>query len=494
MTTNLLNKDIDRKLRLLTILSQNRWIQIDSLVSEIKVSKQTVLKDIANLNDIYDSTINIKFDKKKGVKLEELKNQNIQAIYIDAYKNSRKTSLLIDLLLNPPQSSFEWEKRLFISHSTLYRDLKDIKSFLADRQIVVNMDPVEIISNDERQLRFFFTHYLLNTTYEWPFDLDESHISQLSLHLNKQFKLNLSKFELTELDYLIALTLTRQIQGYFIDNVDIKYVEFFHLDYHASEKVDVLILDTVSKLNISKDVFNLTNFYYTVFWWYFGWENELEYQKLNNQTDEFINSLKVRFDCEMIETINIKIKKYLLSIYLKHKIYPKDHLKFYDRRTMFANSLEITFKAYHEEILELLLMMEKQSNFPWYSMYKDQIVSFIFINWKNLFLNLESKKPTIDVLVVSDLGEGHTQMVCYFLEKYFGREIHMTTANPDEMRLVLSTNDCDLVVTNIKDMDNINIDFYIIDDVPTLRNLENLREIFTHLTYEKVNKLSSLVG
>ncbi|MGX2946945.1 helix-turn-helix domain-containing protein [Enterococcus alishanensis] len=494
MPSNLLNKDVDRRLRLLTILSQNRWVQVDSLVSEIKASKQTIIKDITYLNDTYADTFKISTDKKMGVKFQELRNQNIQSIYISAYKNSRKTSLLIELLLQPVQDSVKWEEKLYISHSTLYRDLVDIKSFLSSRQININMDPIEIISQDERQLRFFFTHYLLNTTSEWPFELNESQISKLSITLSTQFKLNLSKFELTELNYLIALTLTRQMHGYYIDAVDIERVEAFHHRYIFSDKLDVLILDMINELNISRSDFNLTNFYYTVFWWYFGWESELEYSKLDSQANEFICSLQKRFDCEMHDGIDTNIKNYFLSIYLKHKIYPTDHLNFYDRRIMFSHSLEITFKSYHEEILELLLTMEKKYHFPWYTMYRNQMMAFIFIHWRHLFLYLDKEKTILKVVAASDLGEGHTQMICYFLEKHFGREIQVTTSSPDEIKRVLTADNFDVLVTNIRDIFDIDINLYIIDDVPTLRNLENLRDLFTQVTYEKATNRSFLVG
>ncbi|MGX6980268.1 hypothetical protein ACWN8V_13670 [Vagococcus elongatus] len=173
---------------------------------------------------------------------------------------------------------------------------------------------------------------------------------------------------------------------------------------------------------------------------------------MNEQMDLFIQRFQKSLFLEMDINSQKLAKKILMLIFMHHQAYPFKDPIIFDKFRFNAVAISKNYPNYARLLEYSLKIMEKETNFPWYSIYFTDILYWIMVKWQNLPIILENKRTKVTVLVLTDHGSDHTIMLASLLEKNFGQKAHVKPYTKPILNLQSLTEesfaDCDLFVTN----------------------------------------------
>ncbi|MGC6768384.1 helix-turn-helix domain-containing protein [Enterococcus sp. LJL128] len=479
----LLSTDMSRRILLLNLLyGSEDWLTTEKLSKKLHCSTKTVMMDCRYIEGRWPEHLSIDMSKKYGVKLSVSAHHSIHDIYTDIIKNSDTFSLLETVFFHPGEYSESIEKRCFTSSSSIYRLSKRINIPLRERNIMMERNPFIFSGKSEREIRYFFTSYFVEVygIHHWPFQLDKEKILELVKQINEDFQLYLSDIRLIHMVFSIAVTLTRINQGFSTENewpTSSAFSGFLAQskvpDYQ--EKLDSI--NSFSKKDQNYDWYK--DFYYTVFWWIFGQEKETDKEIISSAAASLIEDLVNELDIPIDAISSQKIKQVIENIYYLHQVFPyKKHI-IYSRFFYSSKSIRQNFILFSNTISKTLSHLEKRDQFPWKSMYLNEILHDFMMYWKNLPTYLYSKRSPISITVLSDLGKEHAEVLGSILKLNFCNTINVVTQNTSyfDFNARKSTNNCDLYVSNH------HIDYFakdkivVVEDILSPRNIIELRKI-----------------
>ncbi|MEI5993250.1 helix-turn-helix domain-containing protein [Candidatus Enterococcus mansonii] len=476
----LLSPSMDRRVLLLNLLNgPNSWVTSDYLAETIDCSKKTIMQDCQYIEDRWSDYLTIETSRKYGVRLIASPHRSIHEIYIEIIQESNAFSLLESMFFEPMKTAAYWEKKLFLSNSSLYRLSNLIASALKERNIQMSRSPYFVHGKDERQVRYFFTCYFIEVygIREWPFPLDREQIFKLSNKINQKFKLELNDSQIVHLAYSISVTIIRERQGFLIQSrrdpinsfvkkaIDIREFE---------EEIEAIIepLHVVLPENWYED------FCYSIFWWEFGWDNEQEKTNVIYQAEGLVNTIKDALSISISEQSKISIVRLLEYIYAKHKMFPYKKFMVYDRYLYSSRAIKQNFVVFTAVVDKALGTLEAKMKFPWKTMYLNGILHEMAIRWENLSRLTDERRHQLSVLVLSDLGKEHAQLLSSVLKENFHNKVELSIQESHfyERPTDFSDQQYDLYVSNyvVEAVDEkVNM---IVEDIPSFKNLMDLRK------------------
>ena len=480
----LLSSSMHRRVKLLNFLnSSNGWITSEKLADLIECSQKTVMLDCQYVEDRWFDYLTIETSRKSGIHLISSPHHSIHDIYTEIIQESNAFALLEALFFNPKQNGEYWEQELFLSHSSLYRLSNVITTSLKKRNIMMSRSPYHIYGSDERQVRYFFTSYFLEVygIHEWPFPLNKEEIVILTQNINESFELNLSDIQRIHLTYSIAVTIIREHQGFLINasRDPIKRFKEYTLDirqYRTNIEEIVQPLAAMLPTNWYED------FCYSIFWWDFGWDNPQERKNIIQQGIDLVDTIKEALKIPISDDSRKNIVRLIEYIYAKHKMYPFKKYMVYDRFLYSSKTIKQGYVVFTAVISKALRRMEKKTQFPWFSIYLDEVLYEIMIRWNGLPQLLDEIRHKVSVAVFSDLGIEHGQLLASILKDNFQQKIEITveTYSIIDDAKIINSNKYDLYVSNyvLKEVPEINS--VIVEDIPSLKNLMDLRKFIDH--------------
>lgn len=476
----LLSPTMHRRVLLLNLLNgTDRWITSDCLAETINCSKKTIMLDCQYIEDRWSDYLTIEASRKHGIRLIASPNRSIHEIYIEIIQESTAFSLLESIFFEPRQLAVYWEKNLFLSNSSLYRLSNVIRSALKDRNIQMSRSPYFVHGKDERQIRYFFTSYFIEVygIHDWPFYLDQEKVFNLSNKINKKFDLELNESQIVHLAYSIAITIIRERQGFLIQS--------------RKDPINCFVKTTIDIRKYKEDVEAIVeplngilpdnwyeDFCYSIFWWDFGWDNEQEKANVILQAEDLINTIKEALSITISEQSRKSIIRLIEYIYAKHKMFPYKKNMVYDRYLYSSRAIKQNFLVFTAVVTKALGVIESKMKFPWKTMYLDSTLYEMAIRWENLSRLTEEMRHQVSVLVLSDLGKEHAQLLCSILEGNFGTKVVLSIQENNfyDQLTNPSTQNYDLYVSNYV-VDTINKEINIIvEDIPSFKNLTDLRK------------------
>ena len=476
----LLSSSMHRRVTLLNLLnSSNGWMTSERLADLIGCSPKTVMLDCQYVEDRWLDYLTIETSRKSGIHLISSPHHSIHDIYAEIIQESNAFTLLEALFFNPKQTAEYWEQELFLSHSSLYRLSNVITTSLKKRNIEMSRSPYYIYGAEERQVRYFFTSYFLEVygIHEWPFPFDKERIMILAQNINHSSELNLNDIQLAHLTYSIAVTIIREHQGFLIQSTSdpIKRFQEYTVDVR---KYRVDIEEIVKPLAAKVPDNWYEDFCYSIFWWDFGWDNLQERVNITKQGIGLVETIKEALEIPITEESRANIVRMFEYIYAKHKMYPFKKYMVYNRFLYSSKAIKQSFVVFTAVVSKSLQVLENKTQFPWFSMYLDEILHEIVIRWESLPKLLDDIRHKVSVAVLSDLGTEHGQLLASILKDNFQEKIDITVEEKliiDE-RKPLDLNEYDLYVSNytIKDVPEINS--VIVEDIPSFKNLIDLRK------------------
>mgnify|MGYP005983018755 CR=1 FL=1 len=450
----LLSNEMARRILLLSMLHDTEdWITTEALSTRLRCSPKTIMMDCRYLENHWPEFLSIDTSKKHGVKLFLSIHHSVHEVYIDIIKSSEAFSLMETIFFYPGETSEELEKRCFMSSSTLYRLTKKFKQPLKERNMTLSRNPFVISGKSEREIRFFFTAYFVEAygIHHWPFQLKKDKIIQLVRRINDDFQLYLSDIRMMHMAFSIAVTITRISQGFVAqsemrekDRTTIKKQKGLHQAYR--QDLDSIIDDT----HLSADCNWYRDFYYTVFWWIFGWDSEKEHQHVHKLGGQLIETIAEDASITIDALSKRKIIQTIENIYCQHMIFPYKNFMIYSRFFYSSKSIQQNSLYFSSVVSKRLFQIEQAENFPWKSMYFNELLHDMAIYWDDLPKLLTSRIAKVSITVFSDLGKEHAEALGSILIMNFPDKISVKTQSgsffdiTEENKLL----DSDLYVSN----------------------------------------------
>ncbi|MGX7244904.1 helix-turn-helix domain-containing protein [Enterococcus quebecensis] len=475
----LLSPSMHRRVLLLNLLNgPSSWITSDYLAENIKCSKKTIMQDCQYLEDRWSDYLTIETSRKFGIRLIASPHRSIHEIYIEIIQESNAFSLLESIFFEPMKSASYWEKKLFLSNSSLYRLSNLIGSALKERNIQMSRSPYFVHGKDERQIRYFFTCYFIEVygIRDWPFHLDKELIFQLANKINEKFELELNDSQAVHLAYSIAVTIIRERQGFLIQSRKDPINRFVKKTIEIREfKADIEEIAEPLKVVLPDDWYE--DFCYSIFWWDFGWDNEQEKANIIHQAEELVSTIQNALSISISDQSRVSIVRLIEYIYAKHKMFPYKKFMVYDRYLYSSKAIKQNFIVFTAVVNKALEVLEAKMKFPWRSMYLDGILHEMAIRWENLSRITDEMRHQLSVLVLSDLGREHAKLLSSILKENFQNKITLSIQDNHfyEQPKNIFTQRYDLYVSNyaVEAVDEkVNM---IVEDIPSFKNLTDLR-------------------
>lgn len=476
----LLSPSMHRRVLLLNLLSgSNSWITSDYLAERIECSKKTIMLDCQYIEDRWSDYLTIETSRKHGIRLITSPHRSIHEIYNEIIQESNAFTLLESIFFQPNKQAVFWEQKLFLSNSSLYRLSKVIGSALKDRNIQMDRSPYFVHGKDERQVRYFFTSYFIEVygIRDWPFQLDREKVFSLTNKIDQKFDLKLNDSQIVHLAYSIAVTIIRERQGFLIQNKKVPMDSFVKRTIDV-RKYQAEIEEIAEPLEVILPNNWYEDFCYSIFWWDFGWDNEQEKINVIHQAEVLVDTIKKALSISISEQSKFSIVRLIEYIYAKHKMFPYKQFMVYDRYLYSSKAIKQNFVVFTEVVSKALSILETKMKFPWKSMYLSSILHEMAIRWQDLGKLTDEMRHQVSVLVLSDLGKEHAQLLSSVLKDNFQNKVSLSVQENHvyDEAATYSKQGYDLYVSNYA-VDAVDSEVnMIVEDIPSFKNLTDLRK------------------
>lgn len=426
----------------------------NKLASLLGSSKRVIINDIAYFRENYNAfSIESSYE---GIRLIFKQEANLKDFYQKVLGDSIAFNALESIFFKENINSATLSEMLFISESSLYRITREIDTALKEYFNISLLTNEYEFYGDEQAIRYFFYLYFLEKypNTEWPFkNINESAFDELlnffielsGEHMNYAYYRN---FKL-----VTAVNLTRVLNNKLI-NFDLDKTNLSEL-VSNSESFLSKLRPIAKKLNFTlsfETILQIFNNYVRV-------DFALNYERLiiNAQKDPqllesveflstFLNEICQKFD------VYIPNKKELIwhisnaahnegfephSGYILHNRNRLTLLEFKNKSPDFFDFISIGLTNYRSMI-----------NKPPTQFSLNHLIFQIFVCWENLLPQLQNKWRKVKLLLISDINNGHGNLIKEQIEYYFNHKIIIEIF---DSKLLTSDNikstQCDIVIS-----------------------------------------------
>ncbi|BBM17831.1 hypothetical protein G15_1477 [Enterococcus avium] len=481
----------NRQIELIELLrTANNYVSVKKIAQKIEAVPKTIISDCQEIEDQWSDIVQIEKNGSGDLHLTEKDNHTVHEIFSDILKESPTFQLLEILFFQPGKLRTDLEKELFLSSSSLYRRIVKLNEGLEMRGLQVDRNNLTLVGADERQVRLFMADYFLEVydIYEWPFQLDQKKVLATINHLNDHLELKLNFLQKTEFAFLLAVSLIRQDQGFFSTKKQ---------NALAAENVKSYVLpiqELMATISLPVTEERQNDLIQTIFWFDFGWDNaeeEARIERLCNQT------LTLMTDALGIGISDLGRKNciaLLKAVYVSYKVYPYEKHIAYNRDLYNSLTVQRDFAVFTKVLEKTLRDQEAKTRFPWYSMYFHPILFKLFIYWDDLPEQLDALRKPVATEVCSDLGAKHAQFLAYYLKKNYHDKV-LLDVQADKIYAEVAPESLvsDLYVTNFSTPEIPEERLFVVEDVPSAKNLSALgRKIEEYRMVTLIKQLSYL--
>ncbi|PAB01036.1 helix-turn-helix domain-containing protein [Enterococcus canintestini] len=448
----LLNTAMKRRLYLIEFLAkQERWWPLEEAAAHLDCSTKTLITDVNYINDELEEYLHIDISKVRGIKAHPMQSNKINNIYQNVIQSSNEFQFLEQVFLNPDQDAEFWINKLFLSEATFYRMVSSVGKALKRRGLTLERKPFRITAPDERWVRFFYQAYFLEAygTANWPFPIDRQELICFVMRTSTDFDILWDDHEIIEHAYLLMVTIIRASQGFLLSEAI--YAE-------EDDLLDHLIKSNHSySEKIASTQYVLVPEWYketsrTVFYEYYTWDNQQQEIRIQTAVEHFLQAVSKAVDFPLSTRDEKKIVQQLMGLYSTYSLYPYDREILHNYSQESAQNIQRIYPIFSKIVSVNLREIEKDCNFPWVQKTESDVLCILLKEWENLPLQLESLRRRLSILIVSNMGIRHANMLRSLLKGQYGErfKIDLYKESPlfvssAELKLF---EEYDLVVTN----------------------------------------------
>ncbi|MBO0470124.1 helix-turn-helix domain-containing protein [Enterococcus sp. DIV0242_7C1] len=464
----LIQNMIIRRIRLLDILIHtNQWVPMKELTVRLSCSQQTVLSDCDYFENVWSDYVIIERSKKRGIRILMNKNHSIGELYKKMMKNSNDLTLLESFFFYPNKDTSFHAKRLYISESSLYRSYKRLQLVLMDRNITIAhaQDTYVLCGENELQIRLFFILYFCEVyeESEWPFAIDKDFICELVNSILKILPFRVTPLSLKFLMYSMAIAIVREDQGF-----------MFSVGHDVGRNIDTneTIFQKIKEILLSKyPKINYKNFCQAILWWDFSWIEYKEKSVINNWSKKYMEQICSSLNVEISEKNETELTNWIQFIHIRHRVYPFQEYIIHNRFAQSSISIKRNYPTYAKNVRDILISFERQTQFPWYSKYYEELLHETFFQWNELYKQLDKKYSRLVVIVFSDLGTEHEAFLAYLIKNKFSKRVEVHCATEEKyLNDIEKKGNYDLCISNYP-LKNVALEnLVVVEDIPSAKN------------------------
>lgn len=472
---HILSSTMNRHVKIIELLRvSNDWISLSKIVEVLGAARKTIVTDLEDIETQWEEFIRIEKSSSDGYRLIEKDNHSVQEIFSLIIRDSTSFQLLEYIFYHPGKSREQVAKELYLSSASLYRIVQKMNHELGKRKIKIDRLQTRFIGEDERNIRHFFSAYFFEVygIHEWPFPYNQKIILSTIDYLNKKLTLKLNHLQMTDLTFLIAISLMRQQQG-FLNKKDLLVPAFNSFNEKKAAVYKEAITLMLENLELPWENVDYEDFAYTIFWWEYAWDNQQEQKRLSELGESTIRIIK--------NTLNLSIEgeskemciRLFENVYAYYKTYSSRKYIAYNRELFTSLTIQRDFSIFSKVLKKVLVNLEERTKFPWCSIYYNFILFELFVHWNDLPEQLDQLRHPVSTEVYSDLGPKHAQLLAYYLKKHY-REKVCLSIRKDTNALIEKENFSDIYVTNFYTRIIPSEKLFIVEDVPSAKNLNDL--------------------
>ncbi|MEO1769116.1 helix-turn-helix domain-containing protein [Candidatus Enterococcus ferrettii] len=476
----LLSNSANRQVLIIEQLKySDEWVPVKQIVESIDASPKTIIRDCEDIEERWGHIVSIQRSASSALHLTEKKGHTVSEIFSEMIQESVAFQLLEKIIFFPGKSRLELQEELFISSANLYRQIIKMNEVLASFGVYIDRTNVCLSGENEIQTRIFLAIYF-SEAYDynnWPFPtVERAKVEQLVEKMTSVYPQELS------LPFLIGATILRQNQGFVVSDSHMKKKKY-HMDvYHFF----LLNIQGVLPELVQKELY--LDFASTILWRDFSWDNREEELRIEKLCKESIQLVAEVLNLKNSEANQQKCIYVLKSFYCLFKTYPHKNYLIYNRCWSASKTIHKRFAVFNKVLEKNLRDLETHTKIPWYSVYYVFILFELFIAWEDLPQQLYALRQPVSVEIASNRGLDHAQLLGYCVERNLNDKV-LVNINPtltkSETREVHHAN-FDLCVTNFLAKSVPKEKLFIVEDIPSAKNLTSLQDLIEKHRMEMV--------
>ncbi|MDR2832832.1 MAG: helix-turn-helix domain-containing protein [Streptococcaceae bacterium] len=403
--SNLLTKSEKRRLKIIDYLDRKKEpMTLEEIANHANTTTKTLQADFKFFEEYWIDCFFIDITKTGGYRLYFRQNHNMMSLYKRIAQESPALQFMEELLFHPFLPITEWTKKLYLSESTLYRLVKQINENYTSLDFKVNTQGA-YIDGKESHVRLLYGTFFeqVYDFYYWPFEnIEKLGFIRLVKQMSNFLGRDLNDRLLYKISIASATTLLRAHQGFYIKG------------YYKSPNEDEIVKQLTLVEEKVKQVVKFPlppnwqqEIARTVMFFDVGWDNEGEKKRIYQSAEDFVASLQKKLKLNLLPEYKQPLIERLVTIYTSYKSFPyfNDYLS--SGNAIKTTRLSEQYRELYEEVSKELVLLEKKMIFPWHSQMAYRIFETILAEWRYLTIQLDHKKESVKILVVSSLGVSH---------------------------------------------------------------------------------------
>lgn len=449
----LLDKTDQRILLILEkLIHEDAWITVKKLADYVESSIGTVTYDLSFIKTNWNHILNIETSVTYGVRVKNKSTASIGLVAKDIFKASLPLNLLSDLFYHPWQSKDDICENLNISPSLFIQYIRRIRETLSSLYIHVNCQKGKyyLTSDNELRLRMFFANFFAEKSTFHDSAKKELLIDMMK-DLNYKPMLDASNLdsEFIYLHTLLETSLSRENQNFL---------------FQCKQKevtIKPRLLNRINKFYPRITIDNIKNISVLFNEKLYVWDSKEEEDKITQlikiQVMNFLDKMSIHKKEDMFNGIS----QIIINLYLACKVYDFKPATLFNRDRYFA----INYKKYNTQVYGLLedmfISISEKTGVDLSNLH-ESIVYWICIYNPDFHYYQFQKK----ILIVSDLGFTHCEMIKSHLEKRFNTDEAFIEVNCTNYGYVdaIDENKYDLIITTLPLVKKLKTKCIIIND------------------------------
>ncbi|MBG9982639.1 helix-turn-helix domain-containing protein [Aerococcaceae bacterium DSM 111020] len=462
-----MKKAHQRQLDIIELLYHNQgWHHFNDIAEAVDASVYSIRDDLSTIGSIFEDYVLLS-ENKQTVHADFRKDANLETFRRYYLKETISLQFLETLFFNPYLELEEIAEIILTSRSTVYRFIPELNERLS-KEFALNLTTKPLkITGDERSIRDFFTIFF-NMRYhplEWPFDgINQTLIDNTIQLIADILQLTLSPPMHRQLSLMTAIGLVRNKKHQYLSqqyltkdiSTSIARIQPYFSSSTVNQQLNEL-LDQPLETSLLYDIF------YPIL--LLATENS---PKMPTDSSLMINHL-LSFSEIMELTLNPANARNLafgINAIISHDTLALIHQSSkITRASHFNTMIQKKQPKLFNRLTQFFKDIASSKNQDFSENTLNQLILYTVTHWDNLFQQLQNDSTPIPILVISDISEGHAQLISDDLKGYFNEAIAVSTGKEGTYQEALSLSPRPKIIVSTFDIDPIS-DTYIINADP----------------------------
>ncbi|WP_159722422.1 helix-turn-helix domain-containing protein [Enterococcus sp. CSURQ0835] len=422
----LLKTSVQRRLAIVGKLRDTfDWQPLQKIADELDCTPKTVLSDIDTINHEWAGKVGVEYSKTKGLRLDDSQHNKWQLLFSSIMEQSEAFDFLEKVFFDPNKDAEYWINCLFVSEATFYRMIRQLEHSLKRHGLQIERKPFRVTAPDERWVRIFYQNFFIEKygLARWPFFLAKQELLCFVNGSSQTFDLLLTDREKMRYTYFLVVLLFRNSQGFLLapDLLQQKQPPLTTTRAALLAELEKSILRT--QLSVSQN-----------------WQTEValslyydhvllkQHEALDVLAElrKFFTELETTFMIELAAIDQKRLFQACLQLYHGYRIYPYRRTLLFNEAELFSRFVKRDYPHFTKLVQQLLIRLEKATDFPWFTQFQAEVLQLLFKNWGQLGYYLDVHSPKVNVLVVSDSGKRHGELLAEWLKSRFYYRVEPT--------------------------------------------------------------------